>query len=91
MAGAATIVDEAAKVTQYERIYDSWVTLFEGAVEGNWVAAVRRAYSGAETQEDEEDEDGDRLQVTGSGAGSRSRSEVDDEVDDEERKRIKVA
>lgn len=64
----------------FERIHESWVTLFPGAVEGRWVDAVRRAYGGEATEgeEDVEENDADRLRVpaltTTEGADSRSRS-----------------
>lgn len=89
---------------EYERIGDSFVTLFPGAVGGPWVDAVRQAYgeeseNGEEDGEEQEEEDlGRERGVDGlkvpeaSESRSRSRSaESSERVDtDDDRKRIKL-
>jgi hypothetical protein len=97
---SASKIEEAKEEIEFERIHESWVTLFPGAVQGRWVEAVRRAYGGEET----EDEDVAEGQVTEQNAAeglsvpeleatesrSRSRSEGIEDIVVEDNKKQKM-
>lgn len=97
---SASKIGEAKEEIEFERIHESWVTLFPGAVQGRWVEAVRRAYGGEETEDEDVAEVTEQnaaeglsvpeLEATESRSRSRSRSEGNENIVVEDNKKQKL-